>query len=92
MARANDPIYEIGFRLLGTSVQEGIWIHVLKSLAAHLQVEGPITTDKVCVDPRVQWAETRNVWQNAALRTLLYTLAAPLRWLNRRLSRRRNNK
>ena len=89
MARANDPLYEIGFRLLGTGVQEGIWIHVLKALAAHLQVEGQITTDKVCVDPRVQWAEIRNIWQNAAVRTLLYTLTAPLRWLNRRLSRRR---
>lgn len=88
MARANDPLYEIGFRVLGSGVQEGIWIHVLKALAAHLQVEGQITTDKVCVDPRVQWAEIRNIWQNAAVRTLLYTLTAPVRWLKRRLSRR----
>jgi len=87
IARANDPLYEIGFRLLGSSVQERIWVHVLKALEAHLQVEGQLSIDKVCVDPRVQWSEARNVWQNAALRTLLYTLGAPLRWLSRRLSR-----
>ena len=87
IARANDPLYEFGFRLLGSSVQERIWAHVLKALEAHLQVEGQLSIDKVCVDPRVQWSEARNVWQNAALWTLLYTLAAPLRWLNKRLSR-----
>jgi len=87
IARANDPLYEIGFRLLGSGVQEGIWAHVLKALKAHLQVEGQLSIDKVCVDPRVQWSEARNIWQNAALWTLLYTLAAPLRWLNRLLSR-----
>ncbi len=89
IARANDPLYEIGFRLLGSGVQERIWAHVLKALEAHLQVEGQLSIDKVCVDPRVQWSEARNVWQNAALRTLLYTLGAPLRWLSRRLSRRK---
>ncbi|MFL5697125.1 MAG: hypothetical protein ACJ797_08490 [Ktedonobacteraceae bacterium] len=89
IARANDPLYEFGFRLLGSSVQERIWAHVLKALEAHLQVEGQLSIDKVCVDPRVQWSEARNVWQNAALRTLLYTLGAPLRWLSRRLSRRK---
>ena len=89
IARANDPLYEIGFRLLGSGVQEGIWVHVLKALEAHLQVEGQLSIDKVCVDPRVQWSEARNVWQNAALWTLLYTLAVPLRWLNRLLSRRK---
>ena len=87
IARANDPVYEIGLRLLGSGVQERIWVHVLKALEAQLQVEGQLSIDKVCVDPRVQWSEARNVWQNAALWTLLYTLAAPLRWLNKRLSR-----
>src|SRR5918911_1162095 len=35
MARANDPIYELGFKLGGSRAQEEIWTHVLTSLAAH---------------------------------------------------------
>jgi hypothetical protein len=33
------------------------------------------------VDPRVQWSEAKNVWHNAAIRTGLYLMAAPLRWV-----------
>src|SRR5207244_3584905 len=35
MARANDPIYELGFKFGGSKAQEQIWTHVLTSLAAH---------------------------------------------------------
>lgn len=83
IARANDPVYEIGFRTFGSHTQERIWIHVMEALAAHLQVPGQVQVDKICVDPRVQWSETRNIWHNAALRTMIYTLGAPLRWLGR---------
>jgi hypothetical protein len=38
----------------------------------------------VLVDPRVQWSEAKNIWHNAAIRTVLYTLAAPFRWVRRR--------
>jgi len=39
---------------------------------------------KLCLDPRVQWSEAKNIWQNAAIRTLFYTLSAPIRWLKRK--------
>ena len=80
MARANDPIYEVGFRLFGAREQEQIWRHVLSSLAAHFACEQQISMDKTCVDPRVQWSQAKNVWQSAAMRSMLYTLAAPARW------------
>ncbi len=32
LARANDPIYEIGFRLVGSTEQERIWTHVSSPL------------------------------------------------------------
>ena len=89
LARANDPLYEVGFRLFGATAQERIWDHVLTALAAHFQVNGQVQTYKTCVDPHVQWAQARNVWHNAALRTLLYTLIAPLRWVSRLFSRHR---
>ncbi|GHO89558.1 DUF1990 family protein [Dictyobacter formicarum] len=84
LARASDPLYEIGFRLLGSQVQEQIWVHVLKELAAHLQQEGQISMEKVCVDSRIQWSAARNIWQNAAIHSMLYTLSLPVRKLRRK--------
>jgi hypothetical protein len=80
IARANDPIYEIAFRFVGSKVQEEIWTHVLESLAAHFGVDGQVQFHKTCVDPKLQWSQARNVWYNAQIRTIMYTIAAPLRW------------
>lgn len=89
LARANDPIYELGFRVIGATEQERIWTHVLKSLAAHFGVNEPVTLEKTCVDTRVQWSQVKNVWHNAGARSMLYTMASPGRWM-RGLMRRRN--
>jgi hypothetical protein len=90
LARANDPIYEVGFRIVGSTTQERIWTHILKSLAAHFNVNEPVTLEKVCVDPKVQWSQIKNVWHNAGARSMLYTMAAPTRWA-RSLMRRRSS-
>jgi hypothetical protein len=74
LARADDPIYEIAFRIVGSTAQERIWTHVLKSLAAHFGVNEPVTLEKVCVDPKLQWSQVKNVWQNAGARSMLYTM------------------
>jgi len=80
MARANDPLYELGFALGGSAAQEAIWRHVLTSLAAHHGVTGqPVQFEKQCVDRRLQWGQARNIWQNAVLRSLLHAVAQPLR-------------
>lgn len=79
LARTNDPIYEIGFRVAGLTEQERIWTHVLKSLAAHFGVNEPVELEKVCVDPKVQWSQARNVWHNAGACSMLYAMAAPER-------------
>ena len=84
LARANDPIYELGFRIMGSTEQERIWTHVLKSLAAHFGVNEPVSMEKACVDPRVQWLQVKNLWHNAGARSMLYTMTAPLRWGRRR--------
>jgi hypothetical protein len=75
LARASDPLYELGFRLLGSSVQERIWIHVLEALATHLQMSGQIQTSKSCIDPHIQWSQAKNIWYNAAIRTVFYKLS-----------------
>ena len=88
MSRANDPLNEVVFRIFASKAQDRIWTHVLQALAAHIQVEAQqVQIAKVCIDPRVQWSEAKNIWHNAALLTLLYILAAPVRWFNRLYTR-----
>lgn len=84
LARANDPIYEIAFRLLGSKLQEGIWRHVLTSLARYYGISADVELTKTCLDPRLQWSEFTNVRHNAQMYTVLYTLTLPLRKLVRR--------
>jgi hypothetical protein len=71
----------------GTTQQERIWTHVLKSLAAHFDVNEPVTLEKACVDPKLQWSQVMNIWQNAGARSMLYTITAPLRWRRNKSSR-----
>lgn len=72
LARANDPIYEVAFLFGGSALQERIWTHVLTSLARHLGTEGHVQVDKEVLDPGFQWGQSKNVWYNAQVRTMLY--------------------
>jgi hypothetical protein len=85
LARANDPVYEVGFRFLGGSnQQEAIWNHVLTQLANNYGISGQVETNKKCVDSKMQWSQARNVWHNAVIRT---TLNAPVRATRRLFGR-----
>jgi hypothetical protein len=88
LARANDPIYELAFRSVGSNMQIRIWTHVLTSLAAYLGVPADVGVEANRVDPGVRWSEWRNVWYNAQIRTML---ASPV-WLGRRLNSRGSEK
>jgi hypothetical protein len=81
IARANDPMYEVVFRFVGAKEQERIWRHVLASLAAYYGLETPVEFSKTCVDPKLQWRQAGNLWHNAAIRTTMHKLSAPVRWL-----------
>ena len=59
----------------------------LSSLAAHFDVKAPVLMQQTCLDPKLQWSETKNVWQNAAIRTMLYWMVYPAIWLGKRLRR-----
>jgi hypothetical protein len=85
LARANDPIYELGFRYMGGGEQqEQIWRHVLTQIAQHYGVEPAIEVRKLCVDNHLQWSKATNVWHNAFIRT---TITAPVRWTRKALGR-----
>jgi hypothetical protein len=75
--RANDPIYEIGFRIAGATEQQKIWRHVLVSLARHFGVDGEVQMQKTCLDPRIQWSRIGNVVQNAGVHSIFYRIAHP---------------
>lgn len=82
LVRANDPVYELSFRLgFGHKTEDQFWISTLEALAAHFGVQGIINQNVTCVDPRVQWSQAKNVWYNAAMRTGIYILTAPVRWI-----------
>ena len=81
LARANDPVFELGFRYMGGSgQQEKIWHHVLGQVAAEFGSSEQIEMEKECVDSRIQWSQAKNVWHNAVIRT---TLNTPVRWAKR---------
>ncbi|GIV76437.1 hypothetical protein RY27_02870 [Litorilinea aerophila] len=68
----------------GAAQQERIWRHVLSGLARQFDGAGEVSVQKVCVDPRLQWGQAKNIWHNAVIRT---TLALPGRWVRQMLGR-----
>jgi len=88
LIRANDPMYEIGFRLGGYAKEDRFWQDTLKSLAEYFGVKAPVQTLKVCVDPKLQWSQAKNIWHNSAIRTTLYTVSTPVRWVGQSLRRK----
>ncbi|UCG84124.1 MAG: FAD-dependent oxidoreductase [Dehalococcoidia bacterium] len=84
LARASDPVYEAAFRLIGSKVQEKIWRYVLSSMAAHLKVQPDVDVQKVCVDTGLQWSRVKNIWYNAQIRSMVYALLHPQRWIGKK--------
>jgi hypothetical protein len=84
LIRAFDPVYEFGFRFLGASKQEDkFWQQTLAALAAQFGVSEPVETQITCIDPKMQWSRFWNVWLNSAIRTTIYKVSAPVRWVSR---------
>jgi hypothetical protein len=86
LIRSSDPLYELTFRLgLGHSMEDDFWKQTLLNLAAHFNASGEPTLERVLVDSRLQWSKAKNIWQNAAIRTTLYLIGTPFRWISRKL-------
>jgi hypothetical protein len=81
LVRAGDPIYEIGMTFGGYAKEDRFWQDTLRALASHFNVAAEPTMQTTCVDPKRQWSQAKNVWHNAAIRSALYTMAAPARWV-----------
>ena len=70
MVRAMDPVYEAGFKVYTSRLEDKIWIHTLTQLAAHFGSTEPVETKAVLIDKRRQWNQVGNIWKNSAIRTL----------------------
>ena len=79
LMRANDPLYELGLRMGGHKMEDEIWRKTLENLAAHFGVSEPVEMNLVCVDPKLQWSQYRNIWHNAGIRSAIYMVTAPFR-------------
>jgi len=83
LMRANDPIYAIGMRMGGHGQEDKLWQYTLKSLAAHLGASGEVETERVCIDRKVQWSRTKNIWHNAGIRSTMHVMTSPARRFKR---------
>ena len=81
LMRSSDPMYELGFRLGMYREEDKFWQHTLKSLVASFGLDVPVEMEAILVDPRVQWSYAKNIWHNAAMRTTIYIMTTPLRWV-----------
>jgi hypothetical protein len=79
LIRANDPLWEIAFRLFASREEDKFWHQTLRNLAAEFGVQGHVQQDTSLVDPRLQWSQAKNVWYNAAIRSALHAPAGLLR-------------
>ncbi|MEE8405999.1 MAG: hypothetical protein V3S32_02490 [Acidimicrobiia bacterium] len=71
LVRANDPLYEAGFRIDTSGLEDKIWNHTLTELGGHFGTSAPVSATANPVDKRRQWSQFGNLWKNSAVRTLL---------------------
>lgn len=81
--RSSDPVYELGLMLRGHGAEDDFWRETLVNLGGHFGEQRPVTVRRTLLDPRRKWRHATNTWHNAGIRTVLYKLTAPLRWLLR---------
>jgi hypothetical protein len=72
LVRANDPLYEISFRIgFGHKSEDSFWRQTLENLSKEFGVNGYVQQTVSVEDPRVQWSQAKNIWKNAAIRTAI---------------------
>ena len=70
MVRANDPLYELSFKIYISRMEDKIWSYTLRQVAAHFGVTRPEVDQSVAlIDKRRQWNQMSNLWKNSAVRT-----------------------
>ena len=74
--RAYDPLTEVGMPLFGHRIEDRMWIHTLRAVAAHFGVDDAVVDKQVVrVDRRRQWKHVGN-WRRSSS---LYAMTRPFR-------------
>ena len=79
LARASDPIYEIAFRIAGSTLQRQIWTHFLGSFSKYAGSKAEVQFNAQCLDQSLQWSRFFNVVLNAQITSMLYNISHPAR-------------
>jgi anti-anti-sigma factor len=79
LARASDPLYEAAFRIAGSSLQEQIWTYLLGSLAKYTGSHSRVQLTKRCLDTSLQWPNFFNVFLNAQISSMVFSLTHPFK-------------
>lgn len=81
LVRTSDPAYEAFFKLgIIGKMEDEFWSATLVNLAEYFGASGKVELKTQCVDPRWNWGAAKNITQNAAMWSGIYTMTAPLRW------------
>jgi hypothetical protein len=83
LMRAPDPLAELGLNFGGHKAEDRQWVHTLTALGSHFGLTATVDASTACVDPRRNWSQAKNILHNAGIRSLMYSLSAPARWLHR---------
>ncbi len=83
LLRASDPLFEFLLMAGGHDREDEHWKTTLRNLAARNGATGEPTAERVCVDPKRQWRQARNIRHNAAIRSGLWMMAHPRRMIRR---------
>lgn len=81
LTRTSDPVYELGFLLGGHNTEDNFWRETMSNLGGHFGEQRPVTVRRTMLDPGRQWLHVTNTWYNSGIRTMLFRLTAPVRWL-----------
>jgi anti-sigma regulatory factor (Ser/Thr protein kinase) len=85
LIRASDPLFELGNRLgIVARREDRFWSGTLEYLAQDFGVKGVVQQGNILIDPKVQLNQVKNIWHNSAIRTVLYSVLAPFRWIRNR--------
>ena len=83
LIRPNDPIYELGWFVM-RRMEDRFWKATMVNVAAHVGVPNAVVEEHTnLVDKHRIWRNAGNVWHNAAIRSVLHLLSAPIRRIRR---------
>jgi hypothetical protein len=86
LIRASDPAYEAFFKLgIIGKMEDQFWGATLVNLASYYNASGKVEMKSQLVDPRWNWGAAKNITNNAAMWSGIYTVTAPFRWVGNKV-------